>query len=274
MKIFSIMLVKDEADIVASVIKDAEKWADKIFILDNGSTDGTWEIIQSLKNDVVMPLRQDFRPFSRGMRAEIFNEYKHLASDGDWWCLALDADEFYVENPKQFLESIPKNCHLVAKKSLDYSISSEDIEEFDFKGSFEEDKANIRYLNKTCWSEPRFFRFRKNLKWSTDMGSQYPIHAGNLADKKILVKHYQFRSPQQMQKRLDVRNASEAKKQGLAFRHVKETDWHELTKPRSELVFDDGSMNTYDSLPVRNNMHQGLIKKMVIRILIKLGVYN
>ena len=52
MKIFAIMLVKNEADIVASVLKDAEKWADKIFILDNGSTDGTWEIIQSLKNNL------------------------------------------------------------------------------------------------------------------------------------------------------------------------------------------------------------------------------
>lgn len=48
MKIFAIMLVKNEADIVKSVILDAKKWADRIFILDNGSTDGTWEIIQSL----------------------------------------------------------------------------------------------------------------------------------------------------------------------------------------------------------------------------------
>ena len=274
MKIFAIMLVKNEADIVASVLKDAEKWADKIFILDNGSTDGTWEIIQSLKNDVVMPLRQDFRPFSRGMRAEIFNEYKHLASDGDWWCLALDADEFYAENPRDFLTTISKNCHLVAKKSLDYFISTEDIEEFNFTGNFENNRKHIKYLRKNCWCEPRFFRFRKGLIWDTNIESQYPIHAGIIADRKILVKHYQFRSPQQMQKRLDVRNASEAKKQDLAFRHVKETNWQELLKPRSELVFDDGSMDTYNSLPVRNNLHQGLIKKMVIRILIKLGVYN
>lgn len=50
--------------------------------------------------------------------------------------------------------------------------------------------------------------------------------------KNILVKHYQFRSPQQMQKRLDVRNSAEAKKNGLAFRHVKESDWHELLKKK------------------------------------------
>ena len=58
MKIFAIMLVKNEADIVGSVLKDAQKWADKIFILDNGSTDGTWEIIQSLKNDIITQCKQ------------------------------------------------------------------------------------------------------------------------------------------------------------------------------------------------------------------------
>ncbi|WP_308510699.1 hypothetical protein [uncultured Treponema sp.] len=34
MKIFAIMLVKNEADIVGYVLKKAEKWADKIFIIE------------------------------------------------------------------------------------------------------------------------------------------------------------------------------------------------------------------------------------------------
>ena len=41
MKIFGIMLVKNEVDIVGHTLKEAQKWCDKIFILDNGSTDGT-----------------------------------------------------------------------------------------------------------------------------------------------------------------------------------------------------------------------------------------
>lgn len=49
------MLVKNEADIVGYVLKEAEKWADKIFIIDNGSTDGTWEIIKSMKNEIITP---------------------------------------------------------------------------------------------------------------------------------------------------------------------------------------------------------------------------
>ena len=97
------MLVKNEADIVKSVILDAKKWADKIFIMDNGSTDGTWEIIQSLADDIVVPWKQDFRPYSNGLRADVFNEFRHEANDGDWWCFKLDADEFYYDNPKDFL---------------------------------------------------------------------------------------------------------------------------------------------------------------------------
>lgn len=58
MKIFAIMLVKNESDIVGYVLKEAEKWVDKIFIIDNGSTDGTWEIIQSMRNEIITPWKQ------------------------------------------------------------------------------------------------------------------------------------------------------------------------------------------------------------------------
>jgi len=162
MKIFAIMLVKNEADIVKSVILDAKKWADRIFIMDNGSTDGTWEIIQSLADNIVVPWKQDFRPYSNGLRADVFNEFRNEAKDGDWWCFKLDADEFYYDNPKDFLARIPKKYSLVAKQSLDYVLTTEDVEEYDFSGDFEKDKEHIKYLRNTCWSEPRFFRFRKS----------------------------------------------------------------------------------------------------------------
>ena len=118
MKIFAIMLVKDEADIVKSVILSAKKWADRIFIMDNGSTDGTWEICKSLADEIVVPLKQDFRPYSNGLRADVFNEFKHESEDGDWWCFKLDADELYLDDPKEFLKNVPSKYHLVAKKSI------------------------------------------------------------------------------------------------------------------------------------------------------------
>ena len=48
MRIFAIMIVKNEIDIIRSVLSAAEEWANKIYIVDNGSTDGTWEAILSM----------------------------------------------------------------------------------------------------------------------------------------------------------------------------------------------------------------------------------
>lgn len=269
MRIFAIMLVKNEADIVESVIKGAEKWADRIFIMDNGSTDGTWEIVQSLKNDIVVPWKQDFRPYSNGLRADVFNEFRHEASDGDWWCFKLDADEFYYDNPKEFLAKIPKKYSLVAKKSLDYVIAPEDLQEYDFSGDFEKDREHIKYLKNTCWSEPRFFRYRKTLKWNFEATSHYPKYAGVLFPELILVKHYQFRSPKQMQARLDLRNALSNKKDGICFRHVKETSYKELLADKSECLLDSKIISQgggYKGIPVRNSLQQPLIKRFILRI--------
>ncbi|MCR5765784.1 MAG: glycosyltransferase family 2 protein [Treponema sp.] len=274
MKIFAIMLVKDEADIVASVLKSAETWADKIFVLDNGSTDGTWEIIQSLANDKIVPWKQYFGPYHNGLRADVYNEFKHLSEPGDWWCCKLDADEIYAESPRDFLKKVPKNCQLVAKKSIDYVITKNDAKTINFYGNFEADKKFLKHIKKECWVEPRFFRYRKGLTWNNDPNNHTPPHTGVLSNLLILVYHYQFRSPQQMQKRLDIRNAAESKKQGLSFRHVKETDWHELLLSDDDVLTDEASFSFYKSLPCRNNIHQSWFKKTLMRIGIVLKIYR
>lgn len=273
MKIFAIMLVKNEADIVKSVISDAKRWADRIFILDNGSTDGTWEICQELKDDVVCPWKQDFQPYSNGLRANVFNEFRHESTDGDWWCFKLDADEFYYDNPKEFLAKVPQKYSLVAKKSLDYVITKEDIAEYNFSGNFETDKDHIHYLKNTCWMEPRFFRYRKAIKWQFKETSHYPEKAGVLSPDLILVKHYQFRSPKQMQARLDVRNSLANKKAGVCFKHVKETDYHELLEDRENCVNDDNiKIYKMETLQVRNSIKQSLLKRIILRLGILLRI--
>jgi hypothetical protein len=95
--------------------------------MDNGSADGTWEICKSLADEIVVPWKQDFRPYHNGLRADVFNEFRNESSEGDWWNFKLDADEFYYDDPKSFLASVPKKYSLVAKKSLDYILTEEDV---------------------------------------------------------------------------------------------------------------------------------------------------
>ena len=166
MKIYSLMLVKNEEDIIASTLKAAAEWSDKLIVLDNGSTDRTWEIVNDMASlhPCIIPFSQDARPFRIGLRALMFDAFKYEMTDDDWWCIRMDADEFYVESPREFLQSIPKRFKQVSKASIDFHITEEDVAEFEFSGNFETDKDKIRYHNQQTWAEVRFLHHSKRLK--------------------------------------------------------------------------------------------------------------
>lgn len=171
MKIYSLLLCKNEADIIASVLKDACRWSDKIIVFDNGSNDGTWEIVCDMANqhpDIIIPYAHDGRAFRIGLRALSFDAFKQEMTPDDWWCIRMDADEFYVDNPKDFLAKVPKRYQQVSKTSFDYVLCHEDLQEHNFSGHFEEDKDKIRYYKPTNWAETRFVRHSPRLHWEID----------------------------------------------------------------------------------------------------------
>lgn len=274
MKIFGIMLVKNEVDIVGYVLKKAEVWCDKIFILDNGSTDGTWELIQSMKNDVITPWKQYFGDYHNGLRADVYNEFKHLSEPGDWWCYKLDADEEYAEDPRDFLAKIPKKYQWVFKQSLDFVFTKEDFDINKFTGNFEEDKNLLQYFKVPCWSEGRFFRYRKGLIWENKWNSHYPPHVGVMAPEKILVKHYLYRNPKQIQNRIDLRKNSKVKQSGIAWKTLKE-NWEDYLLPKDTLYFYTENFEELKLLKCNTgSIKQSFFKDTLKRLLIKLHLYN
>ena len=72
---------------------------------DGGSTDGMWESVKKLNHAGIIPCKQDAKVFREGLRVDVFNEFRHHSSKGDWW-LQLNVDEFYVGNPKAFYSRV------------------------------------------------------------------------------------------------------------------------------------------------------------------------
>lgn len=235
MKIYSLMLVKNEEDIIASTLRAAAQWSDKVLVLDNGSTDRTWEIVNEMAatTPCIIPFAQDGQPFRIGLRALMFDAYKHEMSADDWWCIRLDADEFFDESPRDFLIDIPKRYKQVSKLSVDFQMTEEDVEEFDFNGDFETDKEKIRYHNPQSWAEVRFLRHSKRLKWDVDQFKPKPC--GLTYPQQIRVLHYQFRSPHQMENRFGVRQ--KAREAGCgSFNHEKGNSWRDYLRKREALT--------------------------------------
>ena len=88
-KIFGITLVKDENIFIERVLKNIYDFCDEIMVLDNHSTDGTYEIVESMTKefDNLYLMRWD-NPANSGQAIE------HLVGE-DCWVFGVDGDEIY-----------------------------------------------------------------------------------------------------------------------------------------------------------------------------------
>ena len=117
MRIVGITIVKNEEDIIESFIRYNMKVLDQIFLVDNGSTDGTLNIIKSMIHEgFAINLTQKTGEFDQ---IEIMNELLSTVIDGEYITLAdfiipLDADEFLVStglniNPREIISELPRD---------------------------------------------------------------------------------------------------------------------------------------------------------------------
>lgn len=101
MQIAVISMVRNEADIIESFVRHAASFADKLYIVDHASTDGTYEILQQLAAEGLPLSVQQFSE-SEQAQAEVMTDLMEqaFAAGGDF-VLPLDADEFLLPDGGQ-----------------------------------------------------------------------------------------------------------------------------------------------------------------------------
>ncbi len=254
-RILSICLVKNEADVLGHCLAEAQRWSDRIFVFDNGSTDGTWELVQALASDVIVPWKRDDRPYNDGIRSLVFDHFRHEARAGDWWC-KLDADEFYMTDPREFLAKVPQRHHVVWGLAVNFYLTRADLDTVDFAAGFEQVRPKIRHYRADS-SEARFFRHRDKLVWPTENAS-WPLHMGVVHPEMIPFRHYQFRSPEQMLRRLETRR--DAVERGYREYSVRVSfDWKDhLADPLKCQNTDDNGSITFDKTRFASTTHRAI----------------
>ena len=242
MKIFSILCVKNEGDIIGECLRRASLWSDRIFVYDGASTDGTWETVQAMANDRIVAARSDNQVWNDYIRAQIFEEFRHEARDGDWWC-RLDADEFYIDEPRAFLSTVALLHHSVWGLKLEYYLTEETVAQMP-EGQPPAEASPLDYLRyyrcNDC--EPRFFRYRQGLRWGPRDSA--PTHLGLTSPKLIRFKHLPYRFPNQIQRRIRQRIQSVADghehPQGSGWSVIVD-DWKKMGyRDAADLQFDAG----------------------------------
>src|SRR4051812_31166257 len=98
------MLLRDEADVLAQTLDHLLRWIDGVYLLDFGSTDHTWDIVQEYakRDQRVMPVESRPMIFDDNFRGYVFDRVRERFESGDW-VMRVDADEFYHVAPPQFV---------------------------------------------------------------------------------------------------------------------------------------------------------------------------
>lgn len=208
-----LMVVRDEADIIAQTLKHLLGWIDDVFVLDLGSDDETWEIVLdfSRKDKRIVPLERNPYKFNESIRGYLFNRVRNKFREGDW-VLRLDADEFYHISPRTFVSEFLRpfeTCvylgwyyfRLTAREVEDYESGQVDI--FQDRKRPIEDRRHFYKI--PHYAEPRMFRYRSTIKWSPK--GSFPYHAGCIARARLPIRHYPHRDPLQMEARYQLRSA-------------------------------------------------------------------
>lgn len=111
MKLVMTMMVRDEADIIRAVLEHHSKQGiDRIIVTDNGSVDGTTEILEEYARSGLVDLR--FDPVHRKQQSEVVTAMArdaHVTHGADW-VINADADEFWVaRDPARTVRDVLEN---------------------------------------------------------------------------------------------------------------------------------------------------------------------
>jgi hypothetical protein len=227
-RLYAILVTKDDADVIVEVVRHAATFCDKIIQLDNCSTDGTWELMGELEAedpDRFVRLRQFDEPFYDGIRAEVYNSYRQELGDG-WWMM-LAPDEMMDRDPRPLLaDAAASGDDAVICWMAQFVFTSRDRRAWE-SGLVDPTAPVTRRVRsyRVDWREPRFFRNDPEAAWDDlDLYLPRPDSAWSIHRRRPVLRHYQFRSPDQIQHRLDLRRGR--------FRHVTAQSWTEEVKPR------------------------------------------
>jgi glycosyltransferase involved in cell wall biosynthesis len=233
-RIYGICLVKNEDDIIAQTLTFATRHCERIFVLDNGSTDETWNIVKDLarKNSAIVPFLQTTEPFDNGLRAQVYNAVRRELSDNDWW-LILDGDEFLAEDPGPVIEvAVRSRADIINTWQIQFYFTERDLQAWE-QGQDRRDRPIFErrrhYL--INWQESRLFPNNPHRDWDAGVGYRVPNGLTRVCRRRILNRHYQYRDPDQMNKRLRLRHGHRQ------FTHVRSLDWQAVIRDSRGLNF-------------------------------------
>ncbi len=106
MSTWGIGMVKNEADVIEGTLRHMADEVDCLLVADNGSTDGTREILDQLELELRLTVVDDLDP-AYYQSAKMTRLAERAAANGATWIVPFDADELWTHPVGRIREMLP-----------------------------------------------------------------------------------------------------------------------------------------------------------------------
>jgi hypothetical protein len=222
LKLYGIWVAQDEGDIIRATLEFHRKARafEKIFFYDLGSTDDTLAIATEFGDIAVVEQRRV--PYSGDLRLALIEENARYYAPGDWVAI-IDSDEIYGEDPRAVIRAAEaEGATRVETWQAQFYFSDADLRHWDrgdaaFRSQTAYDRMRHYVIN---WSEMRFY---KCLTWSADRRASIDLD-GKLATRRLLNRHYPYRSPDQIRRKVELRTQNRRLRMNTQYQ-IFSQDW-------------------------------------------------
>jgi glycosyltransferase involved in cell wall biosynthesis len=198
---FAISMVRDELDIIEHTVRRLAGQVDHILIADNGSTDGTRDVLADLARELPLTVDDDPEPgYYQSFKMSRLAE--RAARMGAEWVIPVDSDERWYSPHGRIADVLAQHPHAVATAALyDHVASADD-------GDDPDPVVRIGWRRRDHAPLPKV-ACRPHLPVTIAQGNhaaEYPPQS--TIDGLLVVRHFPHRSVEQLVRK--VRNGAAA----------------------------------------------------------------